>query len=151
MFAFLLGYGIIITKQHVRLLTVWAYVKTDIFKTRHCSNHSERLFEYHVISYPSKPRMMLMMLWYMFENPVISSASQTVGPIRRGIFEFECHVILSSAKPRLPQVDCCSSFEYHVILSSAKPSKRGGLGINFCSLWAQVYLLLRPSVCDSSF
>ena len=55
----------------------------------------------------------------MFENPVIASASQTVGPIRRGIFEFECHVILSSAKPRLPQVDCCSSFEYHVILSSA--------------------------------
>ena len=131
-----------------------------------CRQHQG--FEYHVILSSSKPRMLVDVSIIVFEHHAILlpySAAALFRCLRT--LQFHTFSILksigtskksglnpcnfTSAKPRLPQVDCCSSFEYHVILSSAKPSKRGGFVINFCSLWAQVYLLLRPGVCDSSF
>ena len=57
----------------------------------------------------------------MFENPVISSASQTAQAFEQIWSMFENPVIFSAS-----QIwnDVGIAFEYHVILSSSKPSKR---------------------------
>ena len=59
-----------------------------------------------------------MMLWYMFENHVISSSSKPFSRLPLRTAEFENHAILPFFKAGITM----KKFENHVILSSAKPN-----------------------------
>lgn len=108
-------------------------------------------FEYHVLLSSSKPQNIVSTPTHAFEYHVISSSSKTRATSGQSWDWFENPVISSASKPSPAMFSRATWFENPVISSSSKHSKCWGFGINLCSLWAQVYLLLRPGVCDSSF